>query len=215
MGLKFIQEPEEDCLLGVWEIEEDLPVLRGMVRLEEEEEQRLDSFRNEARRLEFLSVRVLLQRMIGPRARIVYDPSTNKPYLHDRSYNISISHSGKLTAILLSQKKKVGLDMEQMTHRISSIAHYFINPAERITDDETRKRYHLYIHWCAKEAMYKICDKNALNFREHMVLEPFDPAVEGTVVGHVDNGRIRDDFHLHYRRMKDYVLVWCCKEEIR
>ncbi len=211
MALKFIQEPEEDCLLGVWEIEEDLAALRSMVELEPAEEERLDSFRREARQLEFLSVRVLLQRMVGHEARIVYDATTNKPFLQDRSRNISISHSGKLTAILLSREKKVGLDMEQMTHRISSIAHYFINPAERITDDETKKRYHLYIHWCAKEAMYKICDRNALNFREHMILESFDPGVEGEVRGRVEHGHLHKEFLLHYRRMKDYVMVWCCE----
>jgi 4'-phosphopantetheinyl transferase EntD len=105
----------------------------------------------------------------------------------------------------------VGIDLEQMTHRISRIAHYFIHPEEKITEDETKKRYHLYIHWCAKEALFKICDKNALNFRKHMFIEPFDPAVEGDIRGRVDNGKIQLTFDLHYRRMKDYVMVWCCK----
>ena len=210
MALKFIQETERDCLLGLWEIDEEYEQLRAQVALDAGETERLGSFRHEARKLEFLSVRALLQRMAGGEARIVYD-RTNKPYLQDNSFNISISHSGKLTAVLLSRKKKVGIDMEQMTHRISGIAHYFINPAERITEDETKKRYHLYIHWCAKEALYKICDKNALNFRKHMMIEPFEPVVEGRIRGMVDNGKLRQEFDLHYRRMKDYVMVWCCQ----
>ncbi len=210
MGLKFIQETERDCMLGVWEINEEQEWLRKEVTLTPAEEQRLESFRNEARKLEFLSVRALLQRMAGGEARIVYD-RTNKPYLENNEYNISISHSGKFTSVLLSRTMKVGIDMEQMTHRISRISHYFIHPGEKITEDETKKRYHLYIHWCAKEALYKICDKNVLNFRKHMIIEPFDPAVEGTIRGRVDNGIIRMTFDLHYRRMKDYVMVWCCK----
>ncbi len=210
MALKFIQKTQEDCLLGVWEIDEEYEQLHEKVLLDPAEEQRLASFRNPARKLEYLSVRVLLQQMAGPSARIVYD-RTNKPYLQDNQYNISISHSGKLTSVLLSRKKKVGIDMEQMTHRISRIARYFIHPDEKITEDESKKRYHLYIHWCAKEALYKICDKNALNFRKHMVIEPFEPVVEGTIRGTVDNGRIKEAFDLHYRRMKDYVMVWCCK----
>ncbi len=209
MGLKFIQETDSDCLLGVWEINEDFDQLREKVSLSPDEEVRLESFRNEARKLEFLSVRVLLQQMAGREARIVYD-RTNKPYLENNLYNISISHSGKLTSVLLSREKKVGIDLEQMTHRISRISHYFINPAEKITEDETKKRYHLYIHWCAKEALYKICDKNALNFRTHMVIEPFEPAVEGKIRGHVDSGTMQSTYDLQYRRMKDYVMVWCC-----
>ncbi len=210
MGLKFIQETEEDCLLGVWEIDEDYEQLRKEVILDPAEEKRLRSFRNPSRKLEYLSVRILLQTMAGSSARIIYD-RTNKPFLQDKLYNISISHSGKLTSVLLSKKKKVGIDMEQMTHRISRIAHYFIHPDEKIVEDESKKRYHLYIHWCAKEALYKICDKNALNFRKHMVIEPFEPAVEGVIRGRVDNGKIKRMYDLHYRRMKDYVMVWCCK----
>ncbi len=210
MGLKFIQETGDDCRLGVWEIDEDYDTLRARVQLDPAEKERLASFRNPARKLEYLSVRALLQQMAGASARIVYD-RTNKPYIQDNQFNISISHSGKFTSVLLSREKKVGIDMEQMTHRISRIAHYFIHPDEQITEDGSKKRYHLYIHWCAKEALYKICDKNALIFRKHMVIEPFDPAVEGMIRGRVNNGRINEVFDMHYRRMKDYVMVWCCK----
>ncbi len=210
MGLVFIKETDKDCKLGMWEIREDYDELLAQVSLEDKEKERLASFKNHARKLEFLSVRALLQTMLDPGARIVYD-RTNKPYLRDNSYRISISHSGDYTAIFLSRKRRVGVDMEKMTHRISKIARFFINPAEKITPEEDKKRYHLYIHWCAKEALYKICDKNALNFRKHLIIKPFEPKDEGVIRGRVNNEIYNEEFILHYVRMEDYVLVWCCK----
>ncbi len=210
MSLVFIKETDKDCKLGLWKINESYEELVGRVDLDDHERERLESFKNPARKLEFLSVRALLQEMAEKNARIVYD-RTNKPYLRDNSYRISISHSGEYTSIFLSRTRHVGVDMEKMTHRISRIAHYFINPAEQITTDENKRRYHLYIHWCAKEALYKICDKNALNFKEHLIIRPFEPADEGVIQGYVNNELIKEEFTLHYVRMNDYVLVWCCK----
>jgi hypothetical protein len=43
-----------------------------------------------------------------------------------------------------------------------------------------------------------------------MIIEPFEPGVEGVIHAGVDNGTMRASFDLHYRRMKDYVMVWCC-----
>ncbi len=210
MSLKFIKDTDSDCKLGLWSIDEEYNRLFEKVILDPGEKERLVSFRNQARKLEFLSVRALLQKMAGSSARIVYN-TTNKPYLSDHSYHISISHSGKYTSILLSRSKRVGVDMELMSHRISKIADRFINPVEKIVADSEKRRYHLYIHWCAKEALYKICDKNALNFKKHLIINPFEPEDEGLISGYVDNEIIREAFDLHYVRMWQYVIVWCCK----
>jgi phosphopantetheinyl transferase len=60
-------------------------------------------FSSNSRKLEFLSVRALLSELIGKDAKIVYNKN-NKPFLKDGSRFISISHSHKLTAILLKHK---------------------------------------------------------------------------------------------------------------
>lgn len=212
MGLKFIQSFTDDCKLGLWEIDEDYNQLAGMVNLNADEKKALESFGSLSRKFEYLSVRALLQHMTYPDAHIVYG-KRKKPYLADNGYHISISHSGKLTGIYLSRKKLVGVDLEQMTHRISRIANKFMNPAEKITRQPDKIRFHLYIHWCAKEAIYKLLDKEGLNFREHIIIEPFEPTDEGKLTGHVNNEMIHDSFDLWYIRIEDYVVVWSCKEK--
>ena len=74
------------------------------------------------------------------------------------------------------------------------------------------RRYHLYIHWCAKEALYKICDKQDINFKENLTIFPFEPAEKGTIKGSVLNKRGVEDFILKYTKYKDYAIVWTCKK---
>ncbi len=209
MGLKEKREIN-GCLLGSWEINEDLESLKSMVKLDPDEIERINNFRSYARRLEYLSVRVLLKTMIGRNARIIYD-HTNKPFIKDNSYQISISHSNKLTSILLSTTNKVGIDLEYMSHRISRISHKFINQEEVISEDPGLKRYHLYIHWCAKEALYKICDKGLLNFKEHMFIKPFEVNDSGNIKGMIKIGKRTQKFDMSYFKTGNYITVLCYK----
>jgi 4'-phosphopantetheinyl transferase EntD len=211
MGIISKNHLQEDCVLGIWEITESFQELYDSLTLSTEDEQRLFSFKSAGRRLEWLSVRKLLQTLTNDtKARITYDKN-RKPFLYDQSYNVSISHSHNITAILLSKNRRVGLDLEYMSHRISNVAFKFINENEFITDDEKYKRYHLYIHWCAKEALYKICDKQDINFKQNLTILPFQQKESGLITGIVNNRYITEEFPVHYFRTGNYVTAWCCK----
>lgn len=201
---------EDDVLFGLWEIREDYDTLISRVQLNDEEHERLDSFMWHDRKLEWLSVRVLLKELNGPGSRIHYN-GNRKPHLHDRSKNISIAHSHYYTCILLSPTKKLGIDLEFMSHRISRIAHKFMNEKEYLTPEEDHKKLHLYIHWCAKEALYKICDKQDISFKQNLTIEPFEPADKGDLIGHVDNQHRHEKFNIHYTVDNNYVLAWTSK----
>ena len=155
MGVIFNSEMHAGCRLGIWEISENYENLRSRLNLESEEVKTLEGFKNHDRKLEWLSVRTLINELTGESSRIIYN-ADRKPFLLNNSYNISISHSHLLTSILISRFMRVGIDLEYMSHRISQIAGRFINESERITENSSLVRYHLYIHWCSKEALYKI-----------------------------------------------------------
>lgn len=210
MGIIHKQKLGPDCMLGLWEIEEDFDTLFSMLELEEDELERLNSFKNHGRKLEWLSVRTLINNMMEKPTRIIYN-AERKPFLKGNSWNISISHSYNLTSIFVSKSHKVGIDLELMSHKISSLQHKFINAQERITEDPENKRYHLYLHWCAKEALYKICDKQDINFKENLSVIPFEPSDEGMIRGRVLNSKGVEDFLLNYKKYKDYSIVWTCK----
>jgi len=198
------------CQLGIWKITEDFNTLRSRLKLTREELDTLERFTHMPRKIEWLSVRVLLNEMSGNQLSIQYN-GNRKPFIKGNSYYISISHSRDLTSILLSSKRKVGIDLEYMSHRIGNISDRFINSSESVTGDDEQRKYHLYIHWCAKEALYKICDKQDINFRDNLTIEEFQPQEEGWLNGWVKNKSRNELFRLNYFNLGNYVVVWTCK----
>ena len=211
MGLLINTQIENDCQLGLWEIVEDYETLFQMTLLNDDDIRRLNTFKNINRKIESLSVRALLQQLTRPDARIVYHGRSRKPYLDDNSFNISVTHSHKYTAILLSKNKQVGIDIEYMSHNINRIAHKFINDSEVISSDPQERIKHLYIHWCAKEALYKICNKEDINFKENICIKPFEITSQGCITGYVDNNLRSEEYNIYYMLEKNYVLAYCVK----
>ena len=197
-------------MLGIWKITEDYYTLYSMLSMDMEEINMLEGFGNENRKTEWLSVRVLANAMTGKDSRIIYGEE-RKPYLKGSTFNISISHSNKLTSILMSKTKRVGIDLEHMSHKISNLSNKFINNQELVTNDPKLKRYHLYLHWCGKEALYKICNKQDINFKENITLFPFEPQESGTIKGRVLNFHGVEDFLLNYQKTEGYAIVWTSK----
>ncbi len=200
-----------ETVIGVWKIEEELSTLLEMVDMSPEDKKRYEVFRSTSRKLEFLSVRALLAEMMGRDARIVYNKN-NKPFIKDGSHFISITHSNKLTAILMSRDERVGIDLEYMRVNINAFASKFLNKREKITRRWADRTYHLYIHWCAKEAIYKICDKEGINIVNDITIEPFDIHDSGEIRGSVKNERIDDQFTLFYSKYDNYTIVWTKKK---
>jgi 4'-phosphopantetheinyl transferase len=210
MGILVKKYVEEDCLMGLWGIEEDFETIYNKVFLDKDEKVTLFDFKNVARQIEWLSVRALLNELLQRNSKIIYNEE-HKPFLFDNAFNISISHSNKLTSILLSKHKRVGIDLEFMSHRINRISHKFINEEEYITTNKAIEHLHMYIHWCAKEALYKICDKKNINFKENLTIQPFEVEKEGQIVGTHHDMDIHDEFLLKYEVRDNYVIVFCCK----
>ncbi len=200
----------EFSILGVWKIEEELDALLALVSLDVDEKKKYKGFSSSSRKLEFLSVRALLSELLGKEAKIVYNKN-NKPFLKDGSRFISISHSHKLTAILLSTNEKVGIDLEYMSSNIAAIAFKFLNWREKVTRENEDRRYHLYLHWCAKEALYKICDKEGISIRKNITIEPFNVNESGEIKGHVHTDKINEIFDLYYSKYDNYAIVWTKK----
>ena len=198
------------CQLGIWKITEDFDTLLKNITLTREELDTLERFTHAPRKIEWLSVRVLLKAMTDQELSIYYN-GNRKPFIKENAYFISISHSRDLTSILLSRDKKVGIDLEFMSHRIASISHKFINENDVVTEDDEHKKYHLYIHWCAKEALYKICDKQDINFKDNLTIEAFQPMEKGVIRGRVHNRARNELFVMNYFSLGNYVVVYCCK----
>jgi phosphopantetheine--protein transferase-like protein len=112
---------------------------------------------------------------------------------------------------LISKEKHVGIDIEKMQSKIEHIAHKFLKSKEIEKIDYKQRIYHLYLHWCAKEALYKMCDKKNMSLKEAITIDPFIPGITETIHGTVHYQDINERFELKYFSIDNYSLVWSCK----
>lgn len=210
MPIIYNQVVYGDCQLGIWEIKESFEEMYSKIQFFEGETERLEEYKSTSRKLEWMSVRRLLREIKGKPNQIVYNEQ-RKPFLFNSDEHISISHSRDLTGIMLSKHKKIGLDLEYMAENIARVSHKFVNGDEYIVEDRNMQNYHLYIHWCAKEALYKLLDKQDINFRKNLTIEPFEPDECGEIMGWVDNKFWHDKFLLKYFKINNYAVVYCTK----
>lgn len=114
-------------------MEEPLDVLLSLLpntrKISSEKE--LPRFTSERRKMEWLSVRVLLYSMLQEDKEIVYS-SEGKPFLSDHSFYISISHTKGYVAVALSSLNPVGIDIEQYGQRVHRVSDRYIRPDEQV-----------------------------------------------------------------------------------
>lgn len=131
-----------------------------------------------------------------------------KPHAMDGSYHLSVSHSGDYAVAIGSGMHPVGIDIERIGNRIRKIASKFVNEEEEKLIRANDELKALYLIWSAKEAMYKLYGRKALNFKKHLFVEPFDIRKEGYIYGRILKGHIQWAVKMKYELSDGYSLVW-------
>jgi 4'-phosphopantetheinyl transferase EntD len=82
-----------------------------------------------------------------------------------------------------------------------------LSEAEQKALSEGKDLNQLQIAWSAKEALYKIIGKEAVDFSNHLQLFSFEAQKEGKInVVHIPTNKI---YNLRYIQTSDYTLVYC------
>jgi 4'-phosphopantetheinyl transferase EntD len=161
IGIIPIQYDAETLLLQLAHKEWYLPFIENMT---------------EKRKCEWLSVRVLLKKLLGTEKEIRYNP-LGKPYLSDHSSHIGISHTKGYAALIVDKKKEVAIDIETISPRIDRIRSRFLNGEEEIAISKVNERIHLLLHWTAKETIFKLLNTKKVDFKSHLHIYPFEPLI--------------------------------------
>jgi len=208
---KFLPKKGE---LGLWKIEEEEDFFLNQMNLKEEELDQINQIKGRGR-LEWLSSRWLLHTMSGRETRgVCLKDEYGKPYLKDSTFQISISHSWGIAAILAAPYT-IGLDIQKYVPKITRIAHKFMREEEEASTEETTRIEHLHIYWGAKEALYKAYGRKKLDFQKHIFIEPFSFDLEnGTCKGLIHKDTYQKKFDIFYEKIEDYYLVYGLEEII-
>ncbi len=206
MALVYHKEIDPFTSFAIWKIEESADQLFAQLQLKDHEISYLDKLANGKRNLHWLSTRVLLRHMMHTDDYIDCQvDSSGKPYLTNFPHHISLSHSFDYAAVMISKNKAVGIDIEQIKDKIERIAHKFMSPEELSFIGQERIE-HLYVCWCAKEAIYKLHGKKNISFLDDIRLEPFEYSGYGSFAASLDTSSEINNFRVHYDKFDGYMI---------
>jgi 4'-phosphopantetheinyl transferase EntD len=198
----------ESTLLGIWKVEENRADLLSLLHCHKWV-QNIHTIKAEFRVLEILSARILIKELTGEEKEVCYN-DTGKPFLADKSFYISVSHTRNYVAVAVDKDKPVGLDIEYISEKIRRVRSRLISAGEYI--DSNNELIHLLLHWSAKEAMFKFLDAERVDFRKHLFVSKFTPEEEGVFFAKEVRSFKETDFKAHYKAGKEFVMV-CIEED--
>lgn len=134
------------------------------------------------RDVEDAAVMRMLNHLLGSDVTVAHN-SDGKPIIE--GFELSISHTRGLAAVMLAKGHKVGIDVEYDSPRVGKIASRFLR------NDENAPTIRLQLlHWCAKEAVFKLFSESNLAYQQMRVNSVDDDTMEvwaegcGTVTCH-------------------------------
>jgi len=195
--------------IGVWELKETADDLLKSCTINSDDTARLESFKAEKRRKEFLATRLLLQNLIPENTPIIYRDEFGKPSLINSDLNISITHSADLAAIILSEKN-IGIDVEQLQRNIDKVVTRFASTAEiEFIESSKDPQFVKILLWAAKEAIFKCSGIHGVQFNEQIAITPFDYNAHSCFTGALRHPEKEVGYDLFFRIIKNNILVYC------
>ena len=204
------QEIKNVGYLSIWKLTESEDELLPLRNLSTEEKTFLSSITNAKRRIEWLASRILLQEFFGQDFQTEYLPN-GKPILIHPKYFLSISHSKDFVAVIVSQQKEVGIDIEKIRDNMEMLKNKFLSSKELQTIN-TSDNLLLHLYWGAKEAMYKIYSSFHPLFTEHLSLSNINLEKQ-TATGIFTQENIYKTVSVSFLQIEDNLLVCCWEKE--
>lgn len=194
-------------LLAVWQITESSGELQSFFTSEEIADPNFQKYSFEKRKVEWLAIRVLLKQMTGSGFEIFYT-EVGKPMIKHPIYkHISISHSRDFAAVYIHQYHSIGIDIESVTRNYASVKKRYLSEPELEQVNENSMLQCIY--WCAKEAVFKLVDKEGVDFRKQIHVLPFPPETNIFFVRYIFDNHVKT-LQLQYESFNQHCLVWVC-----
>jgi len=206
----IISQNIEKGVIGLWKISEDIDELLLLARLSAADLSTYSGISALHRKKEWLSTRALLNEIHSGSNQIKYH-NDGRPYLDDCTINISISHSIGYIAILLHETSIPGIDIELINRKVGRVASRFLSPDELIACNvETELSNHrLLLHWCAKEAIFKMIPVSNIEFSTDIQIILNDDAENtGSFQGFFIGKKGSISTTLYHRLADDLLIVW-------
>ena len=175
--------------------------------LNSDEKNLLKLKKNNILREQFLAIRKVLA-LENSDYKITYN-NNGKPSLNSK-YNISISHSHEIAALVISDNSKIGLDIQLNENKIFNIQDKFLNPLEKLNIGENPSLKILTMIWTSKESIYKAVGLKGISFSDNIKIEKVVEE-DKTGIGYFTNGSEKVKFDLKFFYIDEYTICYACQ----
>ena len=172
--------------------------------LNSDEKNLLKLKKNDILREQFLATRKVLA-LENTEYKITYN-NNGKPSLNSK-YNISISHSHEIAALVISDNSKIGLDVQLNENKIFNIQDKFLNPSEKLNIGENPSLKILTMIWTSKESIYKAVGLKGISFSDNIKIEKVVEE-DKTGIGYYTNGSEKVKFDLKFFYIDEYTICY-------
>ncbi|MBI1184913.1 4'-phosphopantetheinyl transferase superfamily protein [bacterium] len=208
MALVEIRKLNATNYLGIWKIEEPESFFHENLWLDQDELDFLNQIKNEGRRAQWLSSRLLIRKIINPKGQILMEwDDFGKPVIINYDFEVSISHCRDMVAVIVGDRKS-GIDIEKKSEKIKRIAKKFVRDDEWSFVKEGLEIEYFLAIWAAKETLFKYKGGGGIDFKEHMQVLPFDMAPQGSFhMNYLKNAN--EKVELRFEWVDEHMLTYC------
>ena len=208
MALYLRKKLDNKAEIAVWQVTETEDELIRLSSVPTDEMEEISLFRNENQRKQKLAVRALLNEVFEEKMYLNHHDN-GKPYLENCVTNISITHTDKYVAIIISDDDELGIDIESLDRNFAPVEEKALSEEEIDDLDDDKKNEQLAIYWCAKEAIFKRMSQNRVNYAEQIEVEKFNLKKEGELEAtFIHKDEFEEEFELEYMIFDRHLLVW-------
>ena len=204
------RENIENGEIGLWKVSESIDDLLLLGRFTEPDLKVFGTITALHRKKEWLATRILLNELIGTQKRIGYH-NDGRPFIINSHINISISHTGIYISVFLHSDAIPGIDIELVTRQVGRVAQRFLSPDElnSCSDGEGYSNWKLLVHWCAKEAVFKMIPLTDIEFATDIHIN-YSGSISntGTLQGTFKYKTDSTHITLSYRVLDELLIVW-------
>ena len=208
MALYLRKRLDNKAEIAVWQITETEQELMNITSVPTDELEEISLFRSESHRKQKLAVRALINELFEEKMYLNHHDN-GKPYLENCATTISITHTDKYVAVIISDYDELGIAVESLDRDFSAVEKKALSEEEIDDLDDDKKNEQLAIYWCAKEAIFKRMSQNRVDFAEQIEVEKFNVRKEGELEAtFIHKDEHEEDFELEYMMFDRHVLVW-------
>lgn len=192
--------------LIIWEITESINDLKSKVSLNEISKKLLSQRKSEIHKKQLLAVRNVFKEFSIDGLSLDYD-EFGRPKIND-DQNISITHSGKYAAVIVSDKT-VGIDIEIISDRVLKVKNKFLE-TELKYPIELNKETAL-VYWNIKESVFKSLRNSKIDFKQNIIVLPFNQKDNSTKSWYINKEEIYS-YDTYFKISKNYTLAYVIKD---